>query len=134
MKTSTKYWLSYTKTAAVDTSKATVYLLWPGKPDLRSDSYTFPEIRAKAKASRNADGTEHISKAFILAGLGALLAIAAGVALICYYEHGSRQTADRITFIVQSQAPAEGRGEKETETMAKRVEDGNATSSFGSVI
>ena len=49
----------------------------------------FLPLTAKAKASRNADGTEHISKAFILAGLGALLAIAAGVALICYYEHGT---------------------------------------------
>ncbi|KAK3759816.1 hypothetical protein RRG08_018602, partial [Elysia crispata] len=45
MKTSNKFWLSYTRKATLDISRATVYLLWPGKPDLRSENYTFPEIR-----------------------------------------------------------------------------------------
>ena len=45
MLTSNIYRLSYIKTATLNTSGATVYLLWPGKPDLRSDNYTFPEIR-----------------------------------------------------------------------------------------
>ena len=45
IKTSNKFWLSFTKTATLDTRRATVYLLWPGTPDLRWDNYTFPEIK-----------------------------------------------------------------------------------------
>ena len=52
MLTSNMYRLSYTKTATLDTSGATVYLLWPGTPDLRSDNYTFPEIRGRSALIR----------------------------------------------------------------------------------
>ncbi|GFS19152.1 hypothetical protein ElyMa_001538600, partial [Elysia marginata] len=39
------YRISYTLSARQYVSNATVYLLWPGKADLRSDNFTLPQIR-----------------------------------------------------------------------------------------
>ncbi|KAK3784379.1 hypothetical protein RRG08_010445 [Elysia crispata] len=105
MKTSTKYWLSYSKTAAVDTSKATVYLLWPGRPDLRSDDYTFPEIRAI--------GTFYI-KLFIGLGLVSILVTVAGACVLVYMKYGgakTRNNQDQVSPDVGTQMETEQHGE-----------------------
>ncbi|KAK3780481.1 hypothetical protein RRG08_041338, partial [Elysia crispata] len=112
MKTSNKYWLSYTKTATLDTSRATVYLLWPGKPDLRSDNYTFPEIKASFGV------TEYI-KIFIGVGLVALLATVAGVGVMCYNRTGG---AEARNINAQGQVPAVVRTQMETEHQKETVE------------
>ncbi|KAK3704305.1 hypothetical protein RRG08_035961 [Elysia crispata] len=83
MQTSEKYWLSYTKTATVSTSGGTVYLLWPGNPDLRSDNYTFPEIRGR---SFSVAGYIRI---FIGVGLVALFAMVSSVGIMCYNKYGN---------------------------------------------
>ncbi|KAK3756968.1 hypothetical protein RRG08_041321 [Elysia crispata] len=85
MLTSNMYRLSYTKTATLDTSGATVYLLWPGTPDLRSDNYTFPEIRA----SRSFSDIVYTSL-FIGVGL-VLLATVTGAGVIYYSQYGDAE-------------------------------------------
>ncbi|KAK3796331.1 hypothetical protein RRG08_047334 [Elysia crispata] len=101
MKTSNKYWLSYTKTATLDTSRATVYLLWPGTPDLRSDNYTFPEIK----------------------GLVGLLATVAGVGVMCYKRIGG---AEAINNNAHSRVPATGTTQMETDNNKQTVEEQKA--------
>ncbi|KAK3795771.1 hypothetical protein RRG08_055618 [Elysia crispata] len=108
MKTSNKYWLSYNKTAAVDTSKATVYLLWPGRPNLRSDIYIFPEIRVKDKIIPSSS-----SSVIIAVVLVTFAAVVAGVGVLVIMKYGrlevgnSQASQNRVSSDVRSQINTE---------------------------
>ncbi|KAK3804052.1 hypothetical protein RRG08_028970 [Elysia crispata] len=141
MKNSSKYWLSYTKTATVDTSRATVYLVWPGQPVLRSDNYTFPEIRAstekktkhfkttgvstvqkgvdKAPVSKDIAGLHLMKEVFIGVGLVVLLATLAVVGVLCKNKYG---VAGEIINPGQDQVPSDVRTHMEGEHV-KEIEE-----------
>ncbi|KAK3776949.1 hypothetical protein RRG08_042308 [Elysia crispata] len=86
MLTSTVYLLSYTITASHNTSGATVYLLWPGKPDLRSGNYTLPELRAVRGSGYNVHTSLSIG-----VGLVFLLATVAGVGVMYHSQNGDTE-------------------------------------------
>ncbi|KAK3781975.1 hypothetical protein RRG08_041350 [Elysia crispata] len=117
MLTSNIYRLSYIKTATLNTSGATVYLLWPGKPDLRSDNYTFPEIRAKP--SDSVINTEE-NKIFIGVGLVALLVTVAGVGIMCYKKYEARNSP------FQARVPTDVRTQMEKAPKTEIVENQRA--------
>ncbi|KAK3795585.1 hypothetical protein RRG08_049203 [Elysia crispata] len=81
---------------------------------LRSDNYTFPEI----KASRSFGVTDYI-KIFIGVGLVALLATVAGLGVMCYKKYGG---AEAISNNAQGLAPAIDRTQMETEHQKETVE------------
>ncbi|KAK3757804.1 hypothetical protein RRG08_063068, partial [Elysia crispata] len=127
IQTSNIYRLSYTKTATLDTNRGSVYFLWPGKPNLRSDNYTFPEIKAKT--------TGILTKILIGAGVVALLAIFAGVGVICYNKYsGSERVEDEINNPTQSSSPAAVKTqvgmEIEEETEDNRADAGYETNNL----
>ncbi|KAK3746317.1 hypothetical protein RRG08_022182, partial [Elysia crispata] len=98
MKNSTKYWLSYNKTATVNTSRATVYLVWPGRPDLRSDSYTFPEITAspalvRGTATRIVKDSDH-RKMIIIIGTAVLVAVVVTAGFTFYEKFDASRVAE----------------------------------------
>ncbi|KAK3780469.1 hypothetical protein RRG08_024319 [Elysia crispata] len=115
MRTRGIYRLSYIKTATANTSRATVYLLWPGNPDLRSDNFTFPEIRdptnKRGKSTERPNsgvtpthGTESAPQADVgmsedvkaymatAAGVVALMAVVGGVGIVCNERWGRKDS------------------------------------------
>ncbi|GFR90555.1 hypothetical protein ElyMa_002570600 [Elysia marginata] len=77
------YRISYTLSARQYVNNATVYLLWPGEADLRSDNFTLPEIRKLTDIRNKRQQTKSIVVGLWITFI--LFIVSTGVAVCLYF-------------------------------------------------
>ncbi|GFR59557.1 hypothetical protein ElyMa_000056400 [Elysia marginata] len=77
------YRISYTLPARQYVNNATVYLLWPGEADLRSDNFTLPQIRKLTEPRNKKQQTKSIVVGLWITFI--LFIVSTGVAVCLYF-------------------------------------------------